>query len=239
MNTIGNSQSCVIKERPILMHARSIEGILAGRKMQTRRIVKPQPLPDESIVQYAGNSTGWLMGRLRDSENAWRDAKCPYGKPGERLWVRETWQWFGRILRPGEVEGGFSYRADGAQRRFEQFDAPDKAWEMFKAAGVEGRWNKWIPSIHMPRWASRLTLEITDIRVERVQDISEEDCKAEGIEYPEADPRDIDENLEAECGYFPPSSFETAFERLWNETNGKGAWERNDWVFAISFRRIP
>lgn len=167
-----------IKERPILMHARSIKGILAGSKTQTRRIVKYRAYAEEGAIVHP--------------------RECPYGQPGDRLWVRETW-------RMNEPPSGLIFKADLHPVDYERY-AP------------------WRPSIYMPRWASRLTLEITDIRVERVQDISEEDARAEGLH---AD--SIDSAL----------SLCENFSVLWEETNGKGAWERNDWVWVISFRRLP
>lgn len=190
------------KERPILMHARSIKGILEGRKWQTRRIVKSQPLPGESICQVVRGKHEWVIGCLRDSENAWMPVKCPYGKHGDRLWVRETWR-IGHLL-------GMMYRADYASA-----DSPEIL--------------KWKPGIHMPRSASRLTLEITDIRVERVQDISIEDVFAEGIDKPANWP---------DLAGAQRHGIKQYFQQLWNETNGKGAWEHNDWVWVISFKRV-
>lgn len=202
-----------MKERPILMHARSIKGILEGRKTQTRRIVKSQPPSGwDRHCWFDAPLYGWTLEPELAQE--WHKVRCPYigdeGLNGDRLWVRETW-------RLGKMRG-LMYRAD-----YTAADSPEML--------------KWRPSIFMPRAASRLTLEITDIRVEQVQYISESDCRAEGL-------------VRSEHGWYGGSGSVTdpgnyfhvarnAFGHLWNETNGKGAWDRNDWVWAISFKVVP
>lgn len=196
-----------VKERPILMHARSINGILKGRKTQTRRIMKQQPSvtsksdglwPDEK-AQFVRNRAQYI-----------RDC-CPYGQPGDRLWARETWG--------GDDLCGFAYRADH----------PD--WPRFQGDGEQPD-SKWKPSIHMPRKASRLSLEITGIRVERVQDISEADAKSEGCQA-------ADYATGRECILDPSmGSYRLHFQSLWDDTNGKGAWDRNDWCWVVDFKRI-
>jgi hypothetical protein len=146
----------------------------------------------------------------------------PYGKPGDLLWVRETW---GAVwpadepvpLRQCEIE----YRADlppGCT------DRPGE-WPADEGNGPEVP--KWRPSIHMPRWASRITLRITDIRVERLQDITENDAKAEGCD-PVVHPDGA-----VDCG-----TRKTTFAKLWNHINGPGAWDENPWVWVISFERV-
>ena len=145
-----------MKERPILMHARSINAILEGRKTQTRRIVKPQPnlIPQAAPVDNGTVYTsGWFEG---GPVPEYVLARCPYGQPGDRLWVREQFS---------------------ALESFDFFnpEAPDEIPEFWYWADGNPKWGDWTkpkPSIHMPRWASRLTLEVTGIRVERVQDIS-------------------------------------------------------------------
>jgi len=125
---------------------------------------------------------------------------CKYGQPGDLLWVRETW---------ARHASGVDYAAD-----FAAVSRPQ--------AGP------WRPSIHMPRWASRITLRITDIRVERLQDISEDDARAEGC-----DPaRWIDETDVGMEGY------REGFAKLWNKINGPGAWEENPWVWVVAFERV-
>lgn len=171
-----------MKERPILFSTPMVRAILGGRKTQTRRVVKAQ---HSSLVE-----------NLIDN---WEGRPFPFGKPGDRLWVRETWT--------HDDEGNISYRA--------QMDD----W-------VECPGNKWKPSIFMPRIASRITLEISTIRVERLQDISEEDAKAEGPsqhpEYPK----------EFYC------SWRKAYQVLWDSINGPGSWDRNPWVWVIEFKGV-
>ena len=139
----------------------------------------------------------------------WNERPLPYGKPGDRLWVRETWHDASSSLHSCAL-----YRADG----------------------IDLHWDKWTPSIHMPRWASRITLEITSVRVERLQDISEADALAEGI--PSIDtpgawtlPIPANPNL--------PAIYLGAFCKLWESINGPGSWAANPWVWAIEFRRVP
>lgn len=198
-----------MKEHPILFRGPMVKAILAGTKTQTRRIVKPQPVDGDRIIHTAG---GWEVGRLRDSENAWRDLKCPHGKPGERLWVRET-----HSARHGCVE----YRAD----RKAESDA-GLPWGHIYDEKI-----RWTPSIFMKREHSRITLEITDVRVERLQDISEEGAIAEGTQEP---------SLCALGGELAQAAWteRQVYSRLWNKINGKGAWDLNQWVWVISFKRV-
>jgi hypothetical protein len=198
------------KERPILFSAPMVRAILDGQKTQTRRVVKPagrlvatswSPLhPERGLrvtVRTGPRSTH--TGPIGDHLDA-----CPYGEPGDRLWVRETWARF-----PGNDP---VYRAtyDG---RF------GSGW-------------KWKPSIHMPRWASRLTLEVTAVRVERLHDISESDAANEGISCSSGHRWGL-----AETGveHNAPSH---AFRSLWQNINGPGSWEANPWVWAVSFKRV-
>ena len=235
------------KERPILFSAEMVRAILADRKRQTRRIVKPQPEGSPHSVAFGSalppfdkEFGAWFQYRERygvistsqriEDSNCSVFHRCPYGGPGDRLWVRETWQQ-SMLIRKGGGErqtvrnpakglGDIHYGAD----HYAGFDGDEPP--------------TWRPSIHMPRWASRLTLEIESVRVERVQDISESDCWAEGIE-------ELDGSLDdAEiCAMAKQlgQSFEDArptFALLWNKVNGPGAWERNDFVWAITFKRL-
>lgn len=173
-----------MKERPILFSGEMVRAILDGRKTQTRRVIKPQGEP------YTIEDVDVL--------------KCPYGIPGDRLWVRETFA----DLRGMGFGHKWAYRAD----------TPEGSESDRIRIGYGVRWK---PSIHMPRWASRITLEITDIRVERVQDITYIDAKAEGVEY--------------EKGYTDPRE---AFATLWNSINAKRdyGWAMNPWVWIIEFK---
>jgi hypothetical protein len=217
-------------DRPILFSAEMVRAILEGRKTQTRRKVKPQPpaeaesvcrqLYSEEAPEFDGAWTWWAG---KPQKPITRPLFCRYGAPGDLLWVRETW---GAVwpaddpvpLRQCEIE----YRADlppGCT------DRPGE-WPADEGSGPEVP--KWRPSIHMPRWASRITLRIKDIRVERLQDISEDDARAEGVT-----PLDYAaHHVAAGCGA------RIAFEQLWNKINSPGAWEANPWVWVVSFERV-
>jgi hypothetical protein len=191
-----------MKERPILMSGLMVRAILEGRKTQTRRVVKPQPeyiQPDGTIKPLAAVSEANQMiarGRLA--------ARCKYGTVGDRLWVRETWSYH----EPHDDCSGKVYAAD--QVSISEEMRPQMRWR---------------PSIFMPRWMSRITLEITDVRVERVQDISEADARAEG--------------MRAKTGRREQTPQE-AFAELWNEINAARGfgWESNPWVWVVSFKAV-
>lgn len=204
-----------MRERPILFSAPMVRAILAGAKTQTRRIVK---MKTHYQIEERDNGTPWpwMYDGDRDADS-WM--ACPYGVRGTRLWVRETFcdDWH---MDRGVIE----YRADG------ELDS-----DMFDAGCT------WRPSIHMPRWASRITLEVTDVRVERLQDISEKDAQAEGIErtedffgcpcwrvYGEPDGADV----------VAPDDPIGSYRSLWESINGPGSWEANPWVWVVSFRRL-
>jgi hypothetical protein len=145
------------EEHPILFRGEMVRAILEARKTQTRRVVKDIECGADGHPYWPGTKKGGAF--LHPSQ-------CPYGKPGDRLWVRETW----KVMDPAEADVMFA--ADEMQRRC--LDSPDHWW---RGKRPDARWR---PSIHMPRWACRLVLEVTDVRVERLQDVSEEDAKAEG-----------------------------------------------------------
>lgn len=209
-----------IAEHPILFSGEMVRAILAGKKTQTRRVIKPQPDSDWSpqvglfhptVVDDEGEERPGIEIYGASDENCGR--KCLYGKPGDRLWVRESWG-----LHDTEPK-----------------DGPDGAHVYFKATDGdrhELRYQKWRPSIHMPRWASRLTLEITDIRVERVRHISEADAIAEGLEPTRP--------LYGDCGGYVHEGHKESFAKLWDEINGERGfpWYTNPWVWVIEFRRI-
>lgn len=231
-----------MEERPILFSAPMVRAILAGTKTQTRRVVKPQPFashPAGAVLGGQNCASRWIFypaGPIDGSEEAAYETDdglrpCPYGQPGDRLWVRETWRWYGRF-RAGHNEGGFLYAADLSSKTFTDFpDAIDR-WGEFEAACERGQTNKWKPSIHMPRWASRLTLEITGVRVERVQEISEADARAEGCDG------------ECPIGYIPayqkaPLAYHYA--QVWAAINGEEgsrSWSANPWVWVVEFKRV-
>jgi hypothetical protein len=173
-----------------------VRAILEGRKIQTRRIVKPQPTIHGNEVRWKG-------------ELSWKDWKCPYGQVGDRLWVRESFYLL-RFAGREKTLNDVLYLDDSL--------VDDKEY-MYNYSKK--------PSIHMPRWASRITLEITDIRVERLQEISKEDCHKEGFLQPKC-----------KCGYNCTENEEfELFEECWNSIHGKDAWDRNDWVWVITFKK--
>lgn len=193
-----------MKARPILFSAPMVRAILEGRKTQTRRVVKPQP-----VDPFTGRDLS--AGARPDSL-----PHCPYGQPGDHLWVRETWQ----PERHNQCER-ITYAADGGVAFVDDSDVP-RNWRRPKAARTGN-----ITPLYMPRWASRITLEVTGVRVERLQDITEEDARAEGVE---AD--DI-----GKVG-LPCYSARQNFERLWESINGAGSWAANPWVWVVEFRRV-
>lgn len=188
-----------MRERPILMSAPMVRAILEGRKTQTRRVVKDQGLPCVTDAQWAD--------RIR------RCCRCPYGQPGDRLWVRET-------LKASHL--GLTYAADDASAQGACADILNERYARTPPFELEPRC---IPAIHMPRWASRILLEVTDVRVQRLQAISAGDAVAEGIDL------DFHDS-------WHPSNQVGAYRRLWESINGPGSWDANPWVWAITFRRL-
>jgi hypothetical protein len=194
-----------MKERPILFSAEMTRVILSGAKTQTRRVVKR--VPD-------ANGTSFTAGVLLGVGDWW--SMCPYGVPGDRLWVRES-------LRVNE-QGEWCYAENGA------VVIPPHSTEQLATLWGPAQRNV-RPSIHMPRWASRLTLEITDVRVERLQDIGEEDACAEGVagDGPVGNMR-----VWSKMG-----RYRYQFADLWDAINGKRAtWASNPWVFVVAFRKV-
>lgn len=197
--------SHAVRVRPIIFSGPMARAILEGKKTQTRRIAKEfNELPNlEGILARFPNQRG-----------------CPHGEPGDQLWVRETWGLFndlgfcdttcaGLVSLPEDWH--LAYRADHIDPR--NGDGPHQPF--------------WRPSVHMPRWASRITLEITGVRVERLQKISEEDAMAEGCPLTDPDP-------------FVPgyggSSASGWFSDFWEESHGTGSWDENPWVWVVEFR---
>jgi len=220
------------KDRPIIFGGEMVRAILDGRKTQTRRVVRPQP---------TGLSHGIPVWSFRDVHTG-KETRCPYGQPGDRLWVRETWA----PICGGHFIASYALAADADEARGAVFRADGRV----KSDGVmmpvtttiengfieDAGSIRWRPSIHMPRWASRITLEITDVRVERVQDISDGDAKAEVVDDgaprgglacygPEPDP------------YGPVRN---AFADLWDSLHPRADedWIDNPWVWVITFKRV-
>lgn len=213
-----------VKERPILFSAPMVRAILEGRKTQTRRIVKPQPQPPygyDSLDPTHPIDYGVRWENPGDGSKGppgmWTK-RCPYGKPGDRLWVRETWS-----IEAWGTGYEITYRADRTHRELlEGRDYTEDAdpWCRYYDTQV----GDWRPSIHMPRAASRILLEVVSVRVEHLNDINEEDALADGgWEY-------------RSCPVH--KSPVRSFADLWESINGKKSWDANPWVWVVEFRRL-
>lgn len=202
----------MIKERPIIFSGPMARAILDGRKSQTRRIVKPQP---DAVID---GEPYWHIGGYRASRyrvvtdplrlGTHNPLRCPYGVPGDRIWVREAYL----VRGAGKIP---VYKAD--------LSAVD-------AAGFGAMYGGWKRSMYMPRWASRIMLEIIKIRVERVQKISEADALAEGVSIlPDAE-------IAARVAEDTPARME--FWALWTSIHGPDSWNANPWVWVLDFQRV-
>jgi hypothetical protein len=267
-----------MKERPILFSGPMVRALLDGRKTQTRRVMKPQPVIQSGPFDHGHwavtlphgnaitNECGTLSGAPSCEAGEWNytgrfvsgyhrtlcgPIRCPYGVPGDRMWVRESFVELlhtspatdepidptngDRLIEPAtsyvDAQGRKRWHYDGKVIAYratsnvefcdgDGFSSPDFA--------NKDDLPRWKPSIHMPRWASRITLEITDVRVQRVQEISEEDAKAEGV---------------GPIGGFVaqlPFDYRVAFKTLWDEINehrGYGT-HKNPWVWCLTFKRV-
>ena len=220
-----------MKERPILFKTEMVQAILKGRKTQTRRVINPQPEGKTLQSNLDGKwlskkFNGLLLPKIEDLP-----IHCPYGKIGDRLWVRETWS---TVNLYGEI--ALAYKADGEVIRvvenesFQDEDGlinyDDPRLEKYSFAAwaddlLEGKEGNWKPSIHMPRWVSRILLEITNVHVEQLQDISESDCLKEGVGSP----------ILRDCK-------KPKFMQLWEEIYGADSWTVNPWVWVVEFKVI-
>ncbi|MEX3764495.1 hypothetical protein [Paraburkholderia phenoliruptrix] len=212
-------------EHPMLFTGEMVRAILGGSKTQTRRIVKKQP-PDgwDRNCWYSAPVWGWTAQQTPASQ--WHTVRCPFGEPGDRLWVRETWQHSNHPFGPYDDDCDVFYRAD-------YLDDPLGPDLERSADGIRRQWR---PSIHMPRRACRLTLENTGVRVERLQDISEADCIAEGIQRYTGPLRWV-RYLDAVTGEPAHNTARDAYFSLWEHLHGRGSVEVNPWLWVIDFRR--
>lgn len=220
-----------MSEHPILFSTEMVKAILDGRKTQTRRVIKPQP--DAAWMEWIikNNETN----EVESDENpdgvvpmvGTKVIHCPYGQAGDRLWVRETWN---AMCFDGD---------DGLYKWYDEIKPADRG----KVTDVVYKANRnpedepypWIPSIFMPRWASRITLEVVNVRVERVQDITNEDAKAEGLKPIRA----------MKAHHFTTGetfdSYRIPFESLWYSINGKRpgcSWDDNPFVWCVTFNVV-
>lgn len=219
------------KERPILFSGAMVRAILDGSKTQTRMVIKR---PSQTLIEFDGENHYFQNGY---GDHPLLITACPYGQVGDRLWVRETWGNVAHQIddngdlrkwnpdRPatkvneikfgsGYYSGHIIYRADGEFEWCNDYGEQNSCWH---------------PSIHMPRAASRITLEVTNIRIERLKDISEEDAKAEGCDYSQT-------NAAISVGWFEKPV--SAFRRLRESINGVESWNLNPWVWVIEFKRV-
>lgn len=219
-----------MKERPILFSAPMVRAILDRRKTQTRRVAKRT---DSGRVKAVGSPKNYHI------EDPAATLACPYGQPGDRLWVRETFFEMidGNTVRPFDPPR-YAYRATDLGE-FILMDG-DGAPEVNRDGSLK---SPWIPSIHMPRRASRIILEIDSVRLEWLHSISEEDAIAEGVElaYPTTEATWYRDYLRPESdvhtGGLMPSAAES-FETLWESINGSESWDANPLVWVVNFRRI-
>jgi hypothetical protein len=231
-----------VKERPILMSAPMVRACLRDEnpKTQTRRGVRGVPSWDHygrdimdwglsgihqgDFGEMAGSDRWFLDVQTDVDDNSRREIRCPYGVPGDRLWVRKAFSGpYGLRTMPPALWLGHVppiwFWADG-----------DPTW---------GDWTKPKPSIHMPRWACRLVLEITEVRVERLQDISEADARAEGVFPAAVYGGEVQSWLPAEDQrerFWPTAGL--AYQALWEKINGAGSWAANPFVWVVSFQRV-
>jgi len=229
-------------ERPILFNGTMVRAILSGAKTVTRRPVVPmagrqrQWLTPTLLTQSPwltmcrlseedGGDLGAQMEHPKGGPLGW--VRCPLGAPGDRLWVRETWcpgdYWTSGVVHdpPEDIR----YAADNSAISY----ATGKPLHIDTSDWSDPK--RWRPSIHMPRWASRLSLDVVSVGVERVHDITEDDARREGIE-----PVNGGWGLAGEswsCG-----SARGAFQTLWDLIGGDGAWRANPWVWRVEFARV-
>lgn len=216
-----------------------VNAILDGRKTQTRRVVqspaKNMQAAGAEVIKHRDPGDKWYgdhVWSMRGKTGVWGDytqerflSMCPYGMPGDRLWVRETWgaHFIWESIAPRDIQ------IDNLSCIFYQAD------NSVSGNCESNQRGKWRPSIHMPRKASRILLEITDVRVKRLQDISEEDAKAEGVwKYGVEDCWKIYTKTTS----FGTSSARRSFESLWQSINGADSWDANPWVWVVEFKQV-
>lgn len=231
------------KERPILFSAPMVRAILSGAKHQTRRLVKHPNVVDIDAWADAGGGL-WEMGVHEAGSTAGMGKlRCPYGAPGDRLWVRETWAPCEAPILRGHIQ----YAADGAVMVEQREDGAGRWMGRsghtmgISDGNLTGQWvarpTRWRPSIHMPRWASRIDLEVTAVRVERLQAITEADAKAEGV--------DCAQELMGRVRWWDylhedhrASTAVESFRTLWSSINGPESWSANPFCWVVEFRRV-
>ena len=228
-------------ERPIIFSRPMVQAILDGRKTQTRRIIKPRPPYKAAVKALAGTDYGlmadlavdhpaarpdyhrvigpvWAVRNVMGIEGGGQpEWKCPYGHAGDRLWVKETWQAIHVFIDP---ETGYGDDLEYAKTTADVFKAPYHWSIIYAASDPQADYHKddrgfpWRPSIYMPRFASRIDLRINRIVGQPLQEMTEDDARAEGV------------------------SSRAEFEALWNSIHGPKAWECDPWVWVVHFHRL-
>ncbi|KAA0845562.1 hypothetical protein [Enterobacter hormaechei] len=219
-----------MKERGMIFNGEMVRAILDGKKTQTRRIIKDCTVGRDPISKFIQVGKKFIGCYPEDVPELIREC-CPYGVPGDRIWVRETFQ--GPLFDFEQME---AYQEDSSKFKKPEFcvyKADGKpAPEFFDAD--DNLHCGWRPSIHMPRWASRITLEITGVRVEQLKSISEEEARSEGVAR----------LREGFWKHYQPGwtqhqlSARGSFATLWDSIYGFGDWDRNPWVWVVEFKRI-
>ncbi|HAS0926936.1 TPA: hypothetical protein ACPZVC_004488 [Enterobacter hormaechei subsp. xiangfangensis] len=204
-------------ERGMIFNSEMVRAILDGRKTQTRRIIKDCTVGRDPISKFIQIGKRFIGCYPEDVPELIREC-CPYGVPGDRIWVRETWAEAGASAPDLKL-----YRANYPAHVPTHYENVPPAEDV-----------RWTPSIHMPRWASRITLEITGVRVEQLKSISEEEARSEGVAR----------LREGFWKHYQPGwtqhqlSARGSFATLWDSIYGSGEWDRNPWVWVIEFKRI-
>ncbi|WP_312181374.1 hypothetical protein [Pantoea sp. CTOTU46764] len=220
-----------MKERGIIFNAEMVRAVLEGRKTQTRRMLSPRQLKMIDAAASIGECYPLESGHQHENSQSYYRECCPFGAVGDRVWVRETWM--PDAPRDGSWADVSFYGCKGSPLSMipERYRKPEHcihraSWEGSEMVG-------WTPSIHMPRWASRITLEIIGVRVERLWDITEEDAKAEGCTFEALRLKPGTREVE-EMGHTAVSHF----GGLWQSIYGDESWQANPWVWVIEFKRV-
>ncbi|WP_424753723.1 hypothetical protein [Klebsiella pneumoniae] len=229
-----------MKERGMIFNSEMVRAILDGRKTQTRRIMKEQPVLNGNFYEVFGSAWSKGMTSIPAVPGHSLSTRCPFGAVGDRIWVRETFCPVDDTQYGGEK--WVDYRATP------RYEASHPAgWD---SAPNDAEALKWRPSIHMPRWASRILLEITDVRVERLNAISEEDAQREGVHTEVWDQTVVARNYAARDEFFQFWSedmphyvemnqlYRSSFRSLWESIYGEESWKANGWVWVISFKLV-
>lgn len=220
-----------MKERPILFSGPMVRAILEGRKTQTRRPLRIQPLDVLPMLEEKAG-VEWVGLMQREPNPKGTVFRCKFGQPGDRLWVRETWQ--GPLMDADTMETKYRTSPDEFHNpKYCVYAADGGPAPEFVTLDDE-LVCRWRPSIHMPRWACRILLEITAVRVERLQDISEADAIAEGIEKTVGGFWSLYGQSDVDGTYSPRASYRA----LWESINGAGSWDATPWVWVVEFKRI-